>query len=351
MSHVRVFIISLISLAIGFAVASLLALVIGESPVKIIEVLLEGAFGSLTNLGYSLYYATPLILTGLSVSWAFRSGLFNIGAEGQMAIGGLAMTWVALNFSYLPGPVVLLLSFLTAFIAAGLWGGIAGWMKAYRGAHEVLATILLNYVAYGLVSFCIALPMRNIESQVPETMSLLPSLQLEPLRFIGGQSPLNLSFVIALIISGFAGVVLRKTVFGFRTRMVGEAPGTAERSAVSVKHYTVISMFIAGGLAGLAGMSDIFGYSLKLKEGFTASAGFVGIAVALLGRNSVFGIIVASILFGALQKGALSLDLETDKITRDLAVIIQAFIIFSIASEKGLRAIIDRWVSRRRSNA
>ncbi len=344
------FAFSLFSLAIGLLAASVVAILVGEGPLQVISILIEGAFGSLTNLGYSLYYATPLILTGLSVSWAFRAGLFNIGAEGQMALGGLTMTWVGLSLSEQPPILVLIVALICAFFVGGIWGAIAGWMKAYRDAHEVLATILLNYVAYGIVSFFIAFPLRNVESQSPESRSLIPELKLTTLSFLGGQSPLNSAFIFSLAIAILAGLVLRKTIFGFRTRLVGEAPGTAVRSGVPIKKYTVLGMFIAGGFAGLAGINEIFGSSLKLHEGFMANAGFVGITVALLGRNSIVGIILSAILFGALQKGALALDMETDKITRDLALVIQAFIIFFIVSEKGLRTLLDHIQIRRGQN-
>jgi ABC-type uncharacterized transport system permease subunit len=346
---VKSFTFSLLSLALGFAFSCLVALAIGESPSHLLAVIAVGALGSATNLGYSLFYATPLIMTGLSVSWAFRAGLFNIGAEGQMALGGLTMTWVALSFPAAPPIFVISVSILAAFLVSGLWGAIAGWMKAYRGTHEVLTTILLNYVAYGLLSFCISFPLRNLETQSPESRSINSAFKLWDISGIGGQSPLNVTFLFFIAVSLLGAFVVQRTVFGFRTRMVGEAPGTAQSSAISIKFYTVASMFIAGGFAGLAGINDIFGYSLKLKEGFTAGAGFMGIAVALLGRNNVFGVIISSLLFGALQKGSLELDIEMDKVTRDMAVVIQSFVIFSVVSEKGLTQLV-RWLRSKRGS-
>lgn len=338
---------SLLALCFGLLLAAGLAFLVGDSGFQMIQVLFLGAFGSATQFGYSLFYATPLIFTGLSVALAFRAGLFNVGAEGQMAMGGLAMTWVALKFSYLPPLAVWTLSSLAAFCVAGFWGALAGWMKAYRGAHEVLATILLNYLAFGIVSFMIAFPMRNVESQAPETASI--GQQFSSWPEIAGQSPLNAGFLVAITSALLLSWVLRKTIFGFRLRMVGESPGTALFNGGSVKRYTVLGMFLSGGVAGLAGLSDLFGYSLKLREGFTAGAGFVGIAVALLGRGSALGIIISALLFGALQKGALALDLEMEKVTRDLAVVIQAIIIFAVACEKGITEWWDRSLAARRS--
>lgn len=335
------FFLQTIALLLGLVLSLIICWIIGESPIDVVTVLWRGAFGSFTNLGYTLFYATPLILTGLSVSWAFRLGLFNIGAEGQMTIGGVAMLATALYFKDLSAAIVIPLSMISGFVFGGLWALIAGWLRAYRGCHEVLATILLNYVSYGIVGYLILYPLRNVETQVPETIAISESLRLGALTFLGGSSPLNAALIVALIISGVFWILSDLTVFGFKQKLVGGSVQTARLSGINISKSILLGMFLSGGLAGIAGISEVFGSALKLREGFANGAGFMGIAVALLGRNHPVGIVLGSIMFGALQKGALDLDLDTKFISRDLALVIQGLVIMSVVSQRGLE---DLWL-------
>jgi simple sugar transport system permease protein len=321
-----------LALLIGLSLALGLAGILGESPFKVLQILINGSMGSATQFGYSLFYATPLMLTGLSVAWAFRAGLFNIGAEGQMMLGGLTLSVVGILFPHLPSFVALPLALTLAFLVGGAWASIAGWIKAKRGGHEVLATILLNFIAYGITSFFILTIFKNPESQVPETAMVGEGYRIAAMGFLGGLSPLNWSFVLALICVAIYGFIFAKTRLGFYQKMAGGAPDVGRRAGISMERQTLLAMFISGGIAGLAGASPVLGYSFKTREGFTSGAGFVGIAVALLGRNSPLGIILAAILFGLLTKGALDLDLDTEKVSRDLAIVIQAFIVLAVAS-------------------
>lgn len=345
-------ILPFVALALGLSGALFLVSLLGESPLNVLSILVEGSIGSPTQLGYSLYYASPLLLTGLSVAWAFRAGLFNIGAEGQMVLGALAMSATGIYLNQLPWYMAVPLAMVAAFLVGGIWGGIAGWIKAKRGCHEVLATILLNFIAYGISSFFILVVMKNPDSQVPETAPVGLGYQIAPLSWIGGTSPLNWSFFIALGLVIVYGFIFAKTRLGFYQKLAGSAPAVGARAGINMDRQTILAMFISGGLAGLAGMSPVLGYAFKTREGFSAGAGFVGIAVALLGRNSAVGIIFASILFGVLTKGALNLDLDTEKVSRDLAVIIQALIVLAVASRHGLTdfwSYIQNLLSRRRS--
>lgn len=332
----------LISLVLGIGAALVLAAFLGENPVHVARVLIEGAVGSTTQIGYSLFYATPLIFTGLAVAWAFKAGLFNIGAEGQMTLGGLTMAVVGLSIPGLPPVIAIPLAFVCAFVVGGLWGALAGWMKAKRGCHEVLTTILLNFVAYGLSSFFILSVFRNQEVQAPETHVVGEGFQLSQMAWLGGTSPLNTSFVFALVAAGVFYFVFSRTRLGFYQRMAGGAPMTGRLAGISMDRQTITAMFISGGLAALAGASPILGFAFKAREGFTSGAGFVGIAVALLGRNSAWGIVAAAILFGGLTKGALDLDLDTEKVSRDLATVIQALIVLAVASQVGFSNLWDR---------
>ena len=330
------YLLPVLALVFGITLALIIAALAGENPLHVLSVLFQGAFGSPTQFGYALFYATPLIFTGLSVAWAFQAGLFNIGAEGQMALGGLAMAIVGIYLPDLPAVVAVPLALLAAFITGGIWAGLAGWMKAKRGCHEVLTTILLNFIAYGLMSFFVLSVFQDPNSQVPETSPIGEGYRLSQLSFIGGSSPLSTALIFGFVIATLYSFLFRKTKIGFHQKLVGGAPEVARRSGIAVDREVMKAMFISGGLAGLAGMPLIMGFAHKAREGFTVGMGFVGIAVALLGRNSALGVVLSALLFGALTKGSLDLDLDTEYITRDLAVVIQAFIVICVASHKGI---------------
>lgn len=332
-----------IAFAIGIFGALAIAALVGENPLYVLEVLLMGAFGSPTQFGYSLYYATPLLLTGLSVAWASRAGLFNIGAEGQMAMGGVAMAAVGIGFPGLPPILAIPLALLAAFLTGGVWGAIAGWMKAKRGCHEVLSTILLNFVAYGLTSFLILSILKNRESQVPETAVVGEGYWIPGLGALGGTSPANWSLILSIGVVCAYGFVFRYTRLGFYQRLAGGAPGVGSRAGISMNRQVVLAMFISGGIAAMAAAAPVLGMAHKTREGFTAGAGFVGVAVALLAGRSASGLVVAALLFGVLTKGALDLDLDTKFVSRDLATVIQAFIVLAVASHAGL---MELWRAR-----
>ena len=336
-----------ISLLMGLGLALAIAALLGESPWLVASVLVRGSFGSPTDFGYSLYYATPLIFTGLSVAWAFKAGLFNIGAEGQMTLGGLTMAVVGIALPKLPWPLAIPLALLAAFAVGGCWGAIAGWMKAKRGCHEVLTTILLNFIAYGIASFFILSVFKNPDSQVPETALVGEGYKVASMgAALGGTSPLNMSFAIGLLFAVLFSFIFSRSRLGFYQRMAGGAPVAGRLAGISMDRQTILAMFISGGLAALAGASPVLGFAFKAREGFSGGVGFVGIAVALLGRNSAIGVVLSALLFGALQKGALDLDLDTEKVSRDLATVIQALIVLAVASQAGLYLLWSKWRSK-----
>ena len=331
-----------VSFVFGLGVALIIAAILDENPLHVLEVLVSGSMGSATNFGYSLYYATPLLLTGLSVAWAFRAGLFNIGAEGQMAFGGLAMAITGIECKGLPFYLALPLAFVAAFLSGGAWGAIAGWIKAKRGCHEVLVTILLNFVAYGITGFFILSVFKNPDSQVPETAPVGLGFQIPAVPFIGGMSPLNCSLLLSIVMVLVYGFIFRRTKLGFYQKMTGGAPEVGRRAGIDIDRQIILAMFISGGIAALAAASPVLGFAMKDREGFTANAGFVGVAVALLGRNNPVGIMASALLFGMLTKGALDLDLDTDYVTRDLATVIQALIVLAVASSLGIQTLLSK---------
>ena len=337
------------ALLIGMACALAIAAIVGENPIKVLRVLVVGAFGSATDFGYSLYYATPLLLTGLSVAWAFRAVLFNIGAEGQMTLGGVAMAAVGIGLPNLPSLVAIPLALTAAFAVGGTWGAVAGWIKARRGCHEVLTTILLNFIAYGLSSFVILSVLKNPTSQVPETALVGAGYQIPLLgEFLAGTSPANWTLLFSLVLVAAYGLVFKFTRLGFYQRLAGGAAEVGRRAGISMDRQTILAMFISGGIAALAAASPVLGFAYKTREGFTSNAGFVGVAVALLGRNSPIGIVISALLFGVLTKGALDLDLDTQYVSRDLSTVIQAFIVLAVASHVGFSSLWGHFLERMR---
>ncbi|CAN5603700.1 ABC transporter permease [soil metagenome] len=339
--------ITFFAVAIGFLIALLLTALLGENPLNVALILVRGSVGSATSLGYSLFYATPLVFTGLSVAWALKAGLFNIGAEGQMTVGGVAMAIVGIMLKGMPAFVAWPLALAAGFAAGAFWAWLVGWLKVNRGVHEVLGSILLNFVSYGIAGLFILNIFRNTESANPETLEMGRGFQLSVLDWIGGTSPLNIAFVFALITAAIIDLLIRRSKAGLYLRWTGGAPEFARRSGLSISSQTVRAMMISGGLAGLAGASVIMGYMHKAREGFAGGAGFVGIAVALLGRANAWGVVAAAILFGCLQKGSLDLDIDTENISRDLAVVIQALIVIAVAARPVIEQPLRNWIARR----
>lgn len=345
----------IVSLSIGFvysvlvlAILGLLVFSLGEDPVYVLEVLAWGAWGTPVSIGYSLFYATPLIFTGLSVAFALKSGLFNIGAEGQLTMGGLAMVWLGVfcadqNMNP-PSMIAIPLALMFGVLGGGLWGGLVGWMKERANTHEVLGSLLLNFVSFGLAGFLILGPLKNPTTPSPETRMVAESFQIEPFTWLGEASPLNLFFVIALFAAVLVSGYFQKTVWGFRARWVGEAPGSLVRSGVDPSSERMRAMIIAGALAGLAGGSLILGWMYKVREGFAMGAGFTGIAVALLGRGNPLGIVLAAVLVGSIQKGSLELDIDTDGVSRDFAMVIQAVLVIAVVVYSAVKNRVQRWL-------
>lgn len=326
---------------LGLAVALSVAALLGDNPFDVLLVMIQSSLGSPTQIGYSLYYATPLLLTGLSVAWAGRAGLFNIGAEGQMTMGGVVMAAVGLAWPTAPAVIALPLALVSAFFVGGVWGAISGWMKAKRGAHEVLATILLNFIAYGIAAYVIVGVLKNPASQVPETAVVGDGYQIAQLGL--GTSPANWALAVAVLSIALYAFVFSRTRLGFHQRLAGGAPVAGTLGGVNMDRQTIIAMFYSGGFAALAATAPVLGFAHKAREGFAGGAGFVGIAVALLGRGRPLGILFSALLFGVLIKGSLDLDIDTDYVSRDLSTVIQALIVIAVASQPGWMALADRF--------
>jgi ABC-type uncharacterized transport system permease subunit len=322
----------LVAVLLGLVLGLAFSYLAGESPLTVLKVLVSSAVGSGYNLGMTLFYAMPLALTGLSVSIAFRAGLFNIGAEGQLTLGALSTAAVGILFPNLPAPVAVPLAALAGVMTGAVWGGLAGVLRAYRGSHEVITTIMLNFVAAALASYVTLYLLKNPEVQNPETLAVAPSYLVDRWEIFQG-APLGWGFVVVIVVLGLTQAWMTRSARGFEMLAVGDSQRAARVAGISVERTQVLAMLMAGGFAGLVGFLEILGNSGKFRPAFSPDYGFMGIAVALLGRARPLGVLLAALLFGALHKGSVDLDFETENVTRDISKVIQACVIFVVCAE------------------
>jgi len=318
----------LISIILSLIIGAIFIILIGQDPAEVYVKMFTDTLGNSYGIGQVLFKATPLILTGLSVAFAFRAGLFNIGAEGQMTVGAFASAWAGFTFTSMPWIVLIPLCIISGFLAGAFWAAIAGYLKARFGSHEVINTIMLNFIAMALVSYLV-----NNIYPVPATIhtpEISPNAVLLRFDVITGMfkgSPFNLSFVIAAAVCIIIYYVIRKTPFGYRVNTLGYNINAAEYAGMNVKRLTVYAMAIAGGLAGLAGLNFVNGYKHYFELGFSENAGYVGIAVALIARNNPFAIIIIAVFFGVLEYGGLTVNTLVPK---EIVTILQGIIILLI---------------------
>jgi ABC-type uncharacterized transport system permease subunit len=321
---------SILSALLGLALGLLVVKLVGESPLAVLRILGKGAFGSPYDFGMTLFYATPLVFTGLAVALPFRAGLFNIGAEGQLTLGALAAAAVGVLWPRAPfAPVV---AGLAAFAGGALWGAIPGWLRAKRGSHEVINTIMLNFIASGIASYVTLYWLKNPDSQNPETATIGSGYFLAHLSAFG-DAPVSAALWLALAAALATAFFFNRTSAGFEMRAVGQSELAAETNGISLARARILAMALGGGMAGLVGVGEVLGNAHRFKFEFSPGYGFTGIAVALLARGNPVGILFSALLFGALHKGAADLDMETDKVTRDLSLILEALIILCVSAE------------------
>ena len=332
---IDVVILPLVNLLAALIVSGIIILLIGENPFHALGVMIKGAFYYKGALGYTLFYTTNFIFTGLAVAVAFHALLFNIGGEGQAAIGGLALGMVALLLdTSLPAVLVVIIAILSAFIFGGIWGAIPGYLQAKRGSHIVITTIMFNFIAASIMVWLLAGMLMAPGQMSPETRSFADGVALAKMHNLFAlagikvaKSPLNLSFVVALIASVGVWVLIWRSRLGYAIRATGFSNKAAVYGGHQPARIIIITMAISGGLAGLMALNEILGVQHRVILNFTAGYGFTGIAVALMGRNHPVGILFASLLFGALYQGGAELDFEFQTITREMVVMIQGLII------------------------
>jgi ABC-type uncharacterized transport system permease subunit len=287
----------------------------------------------------TLTNATPLIAAGLGVALAFRAGLFNIGGQGQMLMAATAAGWVGFGVTGLPFPLHLIVAMIAGLLAGALWAGIAGLLKARTGAHEVIVTIMLNYVAFYLLSYFLATPglMQAPGSANPKTPPMQESAILPPL--LGEQYPLHWGFVLALVAVVVVWWILNRSAVGFAYRAVGENPRAARVAGIDVSRTTVSVMLVAGALVGLAGVSQVLGTSTTgFGSDIDAGIGFDAITVALLGNSNPIGVLGAGILFGAFKAGGSAMQ-AAEGIPIEIVLVVQSLIVLFIAAPPLVRAV------------
>lgn len=342
----------IISALLAIAVGSLIIWASGYDPVAAFAALFKGSFGSPKAIGDTLLKSTPLILTGLAVAYGFRAGLFNIGAEGQLFMGGLAATALGLALGGASWWISVPLMLLAAMLAGAAWAFIPALLKARIGAHEVITTMMFTYIGRYLVGYLVNGPMKE-PGNIPQTPALDPSAQLPRIATLFSDSArealpiLNLGrghmgILVALAAAVVIWLILKYTTLGFENRAVGFNRWASETAGISVQWTTVKALCISGLLAGLAGATEVMGVHHRLFDQFSSGFGFTGIAVALLAKNHPLGVIPAALLFGALSAGATTMQFEA-KVPQDIIQIIQALVIFFVAAEE-----IVLWFVRRR---
>lgn len=342
----------LIAIAAAFVIGGIIILLIGDNPFTTFRLLFENSFISARGIFDTLHYATPLIFTGLAVAVAFRCGLLNIGAEGQLYTAAFAAAWVGIKFGgtvvtiggkqqdwswvSLPAIVLVPMCIAAAVIVGGIWGFIPGYLKAKFGSHEVINTIMLNFIAIGLVSYLTQYHFRVAGDPILESAPIGDAATIPQLHsflpFVPKDVPLNVAFLLAILMCGLVYVFLWKTKWGYELRAVGENPSAAEYGGISPKKQIIIAMSISGALAGMVAVGEVLGFRHNFYNGFSAEWGFWGIAVALLGRNHPLGVLLAAIFFGMLLRGGIFVDAFTQYVSKDLVEVLQAIIILFVAS-------------------
>ncbi len=332
---------SLIAIFIALLVGGIFIIAFGYDFQEAFYHLADGSFGSLYSFAQTLQQTTPLLFAGLAVALAFRSGLFNIGVEGQLYWGALASAVIGLRLSFLPMILLLPATLLAGALAGAIWGFVPGYLKAKTGAHEVITTIMLNEIAILGTTFLTANYFK-VEGPVDQTARLPAGAQL-PEIFPGGE--ISLGIFVAIIIVILSYFLLQRTSLGFDLQTVGENPAAAEYGGINSDKMTVLAMMISGAVAGLAGSTVIMGQLERFVTNFSPGYGFTGIAVAVLGRNHPGGVLLAALLFGALEAGGMSMELFA-QIPKDLIEVVQGLVILFVAAP-GFISLFKRIIGSR----
>jgi ABC-type uncharacterized transport system permease subunit len=316
-----------IAIATAFLVGALVLIATGYSPVDVYTAMVLGAFGDVYGVGQTLTQATPIIFTALAFLFSFKCGLFNIGAEGQFLVGGFVAAIAGIFLGGLPAPLPLVLALLAGALAGGAWGFLPGFLKVRFGAHEVITTMMFSYIATYLTSYMVNYPFKA-PGWVAQTVQVADSARLPRIL---DPTQLSASILVAVALAGAVYYILRKTTLGYEVRTSGLNPSAAEGGGINVKRVIVLAFVLSGALAGIGGAGEILGVHYRFIQGFSPGYGFDGLAVALVGGLNPIGVLLASVLFGALRSGGMLMTRATH-VPLDIVIIIQALVIIFVAA-------------------
>ena len=330
--------IPLTAVLLAALIGAIILIFSGVNPLKAYAALIDGAFGSANTINRTLEKATPLLLSGLAVAFAFKAGLFNIGAQGQLLLGALVSAWLGFVIKGVPPIIHAPLALLGGAIAGGLYGAIPGALKTFTGAHEVITTIMLNYIAINITDYLADGPFKDTSpgNIVARTPAILESAK------IGELGIFPIGFIVAVLAAIGVWWLLWKTTTGYEIRTVGLNQHAAKYAGIRVARTVILTMVISGILAGLGGAIETQGIVGRYQPGFNVGLGFEGITVALLGKTHPFGVIPAALLVGAMQAGANQMQFRAG-VPAEIIDVIQALILFFVAAD-----MIVRWIIRTR---
>lgn len=306
-----------------------------ENPVEVYTVVFAEALGDREGWGEVLYRATPLIFTGLAVAFAFQCGLFNIGGEGQMVMGGFATAWFGFTFTGLPGFILVPICILMGAAVGAIWGAVPGFLKAKLGVHEVVNTIMMNWIAVALIQYLTKVYKEPLD-MIPQTAEIADAAKLSRLsKYVDFLFPsyvhLNTSIFVALIAVVALAYLLKRTKIGYEIRAVGLSPAAAECAGINVARNTILAMAISGAAAGLVGVNQVMGDKHRFLYEIFEGKGFDGIGVALIGKNNPYGVVLGALLFGVLEFGGFSASVQSGgRVPREIIMILKAIILIFV---------------------
>ncbi|MBS4751091.1 ABC transporter permease [Granulicatella sp. zg-ZJ] len=329
--------VSLFAIVVALVIGAIVIAVMGENPVKVYQSLLAGALGSPRDIANTVSKTIPLIFTGLAVAVGFRSGVFNIGAEGQLTFAAMVSVIVALAMPNMSPFIALPIIFISGILAGALIGAISGVFKAVFQINEVIVAIMLNYIVKHFTSFLANGPLKA-PGTVAQTEMIAESFQLPKLL---PRTQLTSALFIALIVVAAIYILLWKTSIGYKIRAVGSNKSAAQAAGINSKATMIFAMALSGSIASLAGITEVLGKQYRFIEGFSPSFGFTGIAVAVLGKNNPLGVILSAFLFGIMDNGALRMSRET-AVSSSIIVVIQGLVILFISAPKIISFVSKR---------
>jgi len=327
-----------IAILLAFLVGAAVLIVTGYSPIDAYGAMLLGAFGDTFGIGQTFTQATPIIFTALAFLLAYKCGLFNIGAEGQLLIGGFTAALVGISFEGLPSVIHVPLALIAGALGGALWGFVPAVLKARLGAHEVITTMMLSYVALYVTGYMVNYPFKEPGSWVAQTVFIWPSAELPRIL---PPTQLSASIFVALLLAGLAYYILQRTTVGYEIRAIGLNPSAAEAGGISIGKGIVLALVISGAMAGLGGAGEVLGNHRRFIEGFSPGYGWDGLAVALVGGLNPAGVLLASVLFGALRSGGMAMT-RVSHVPLDIATILQALVVLFVAAPKLIRYLMKR---------